>query len=103
MRMVEWLRWQPVKAAWFHVPTGEFRRKATAGRLKAMGTKAGIADLLFILPGGKLAAIEIKKPGGRQSPAQKDWQAEIESLGVPYSIVHDIEELADQLRKLGAL
>ena len=68
--------------AWiFAVPNGGQRSKATAGRLKAEGVVAGIADVLWLRPGGRLVdggwrdafylALEFKTDGGRQSPEQR--------------------------------
>jgi hypothetical protein len=46
-----------------------------------MGVKAGVADLIFCLHGGLFAAMELKSPTGRHSPAQREFLAFVEALG----------------------
>ena len=61
----------------FAVPNGGLRNKATAARLKATGTLAGVSDLILLVPRGGYHGIclEMKAPGGRVSPAQKAFLA----------------------------
>lgn len=67
---------------WFHVPNGEKRGKATAGRLKAMGTKAGVSDLLLIAPGGaRLHALELKRKGRKPTETQKAFMCAVVKAG----------------------
>jgi hypothetical protein len=48
---------------------------------------AGVADIIACLaPGGRLCAIECKSAKGRQSPAQVEYQREIESAGGLYIV-----------------
>ena len=59
---------------WMHYPSGEKRPKATAGRLKRMGVKAGVSDFLLIAPPyGKFHALELKRQGRRPTDAQNDF------------------------------
>lgn len=76
---MEWvkLRRHPLLDWLVHVPNGGKRPKGEAGKLKAMGTKAGYPD--FTLPRRSGCwnglAIELKAPTGkgRVSPEQKEW------------------------------
>lgn len=45
--------------------------------------------------------IECKSPGGRQSEAQRAFQAEVEAEGHSYLLVSDIDDLAAFLRERG--
>lgn len=68
----------------FHVPNGGGRSKAEAGRFKAEGVKAGVPDLFLPVPRGKYHGmfIEMKRRmGGRLSPEQKVWIAELNERG----------------------
>lgn len=58
-----------------HIPNGELRDKATAGRLRAAGVNAGIPDLLLPVPRGQWHGmfLELKAAHGRLSPAQEAW------------------------------
>jgi len=58
-----------------HVPNGGLRSKATAGKMKALGVKAGIPDIMIPVGNGLSIglAIEFKAAKGRV----KDNQAEV--------------------------
>ncbi len=59
---------------WMHYPAGELRKKATAGRLKRMGVKAGVSDFLLIAPGGgQIHVLELKRRGCKPSKLQQDF------------------------------
>ena len=103
MKVVEWCRQQAYLAgtpgegigAIFHIPNGEYRTKSAAGRLKAMGVRAGVPDLFLPVPvirpsgafgvalmdaGGRLIArvisglwIEMKCSTGSLSKEQSKW------------------------------
>lgn len=76
------------------VPNGA-RTSATQGRiLKAEGMIAGVADLLLLVPrnGHGCLALEFKTDRGRQSEAQKVWQAECERNGNVYAVVRTVDE-----------
>lgn len=64
--------------------------------LKALGVRAGIADLLTWYAKGNGYAcsfLEIKKPGGYQSPPQKKVQSHCHFLGIPYVIVRSVRDV----------
>lgn len=78
---------RPGVVVW-HTPNGEARDAATGARLKEMGVLPGIPDVL-ILWGGQLFAIELKKPGGRLSPAQIDLQPRLLNAGLAAYLATD--------------
>jgi hypothetical protein len=62
--------------------------------LKAMGMLAGVSDLCYLTdnaPRG-IVFLECKKPGGTQSPGQKEFQSRVQSLGFDYHLFHSLEE-----------
>ena len=67
----------------WHVPNGGQRNKATAGKMKAEGVKAGVSDYaLDVARGGYHGLrIELKPKGGRPSPAQKDYIRDVTAQG----------------------
>lgn len=79
----------PELAAMYAIPNGGARSKATAGRLKAEGVKAGVPDICLPLPTATAGAlyIELKVPAGpgqragRESDAQKEWRELLVSIG----------------------
>lgn len=59
----------------FAVPNGGLRTERTAGRLKAEGVRKGVPDIfLDVARGGYHGLrIELKAPGGRVQPSQREW------------------------------
>lgn len=58
-----------------HIPNGELRDDATAGKLKAMGVKAGVADFLLPVPVRDIHGlwIELKSATGTLSKEQREF------------------------------
>jgi hypothetical protein len=76
---MRWVRLQygrwPVLRLLHHIPNGGLRGKAAAGKLKAEGTKAGVPDYFLPHPRGGYHGlyIELKAPGGRPTPEQREF------------------------------
>jgi hypothetical protein len=81
----------------FHVPNGGGRSKAEAGILKAMGVKAGIPDLVLLLPTSKVAFIELKASRGSLSPAQREMRDELTRRGFLWAEAKSLEQVEDIL------
>lgn len=76
-----------------HIPNGELRDKATAGKLKALGVRPGVWDISVEVPKWEDFSsetynssypglkIELKAPGKKLTPAQIDWGAYYKSRG----------------------
>ncbi len=106
--VIQWADAQPHPALrWlFHVPNGGARDAATGGKLKAMGVRAGVVDLL--LPwhdwDGQAAryvglAIEMKRKPNRPSAEQREWLAHLESQGWRCEVCWSAEEAIGVLRE----
>jgi hypothetical protein len=63
--------------------------------------KKGSADLLGCLSGGRLLAIEVKAPGNRLSPTQREFLETIRGLGGLALTVKSWKELDTALRQGG--
>jgi hypothetical protein len=74
----------------FAVPNGGTRNKIEASQLKATGVVPGVADMLFLYS-RKVYAFEFKFGPGKQSPAQKEWQAKVVQQGFDYFLVNDAD------------
>lgn len=85
---------------WWHVPNGGLRSRAAAGRLKAMGTRRGVPDFAFILPGGVSAFIELKADGGL-SPEQRAFRDDCQRIGAKWAICRSVEDVAAVLLSWG--
>ena len=91
------------KALWFAVPNGEARSKATAGRLKAQGVRAGVADLCFVLRDGTAAFMELKVNGNRQSAAQLVFEQRCIEAGVPYVVATSFDQAVEIFKGWGVV
>lgn len=87
---VRWfnLQYPQLRGRLFAVPNGGRRDVVTGAKLKAEGVVAGVADLILLVTNKAHGAllIEMKKPGGIQSAAQRQWQ-EIVTRGGEYKYV----------------
>lgn len=83
---------------WFHPANGGFRNLREAGKLKAMGVRAGVADLAITLPDGRSAFIELKVGAGRLSPAQAEFRDTCERLSIPHDVCRSVSDVEACLR-----
>ena len=83
----------------FHVPN-ENQSGKRGKKMQFMGAIPGVADLLFFVDAPAIA-IELKRPDGTgsQSPAQKKWQKQWESIGNVYYLLNDFEEVKAVISK----
>jgi hypothetical protein len=92
----------PSDALIIHIPNGLGKISMRAGvQAKAMGLMAGVADLMVLLPGPKCIFIEVKNEKGRQSPAQKAFEANATALGFVYIVARSIDDVRMGLAACG--
>ena len=77
------------KLYWFRSASGAVQ--TASGRFFKSG-KPGVPDISVIF-NGQFIGLEIKTATGRQSPAQKKAQAEIESSGGKYYIIRSLADI----------
>lgn len=95
---VSWFRKAHPSVRIFAIPNGGARSIATAARLKAEGTSAGVPDLF--IPAWRVW-IEMKRAkGGVLSAKQKDWRDYLVGVGHTVIVAHGKEEA---IRAIGAL
>jgi hypothetical protein len=63
--------------------------------------EAGVPDFVIALIGGRVLYLEVKRPGQKLSPVQRDWHAEMHKLGITVYVVHDMKEFLSILSDLG--
>jgi len=85
------------------IPNGIPASPRIGARFVKHGLLAGAPDLLIITPDGRTNFLEVKAPDGRQSDAQKDFQARCAIVGVHYRVVRSISEAEEVLREWNAL
>ena len=76
-----------------HLPMGEKRDKATAGKLKAMGVNPGWPDFEILIPDGVTLRIEMKGEKGVLSKAQEAFHERAKALGHLCYIARSIRRL----------
>lgn len=78
--------------------------KVRGAKLKAMGLRAGVPDIIVmhpspsILPSTVVIGIELKAVKGRQSPEQREVDAAFDAAGARYRIARSIEDVHAILR-----
>lgn len=84
----------------FAVPNGGSRNKIEAANLKRQGVKAGIADVILLIPkkGFACLCLEFKTKTGRQSAEQKEFQKQAENCGSKYIVVRSVKEAIDEMK-----
>jgi hypothetical protein len=87
---------------YFHPANGEARSARTGAKLKRMGTRPGVPDLVVIV-GGIAHGLELKAHGGRQSPSQKLAQKDWERAGGAYEVADGINTALAALVRWKAL
>lgn len=87
---------------WFSVPNEGKRSEGLGVELKAMGLRAGVADLCFIVS-GRPHFLELKSADGRQSPEQVAFAADCAIAGAHYELARNIGEALDILASWGAI
>jgi hypothetical protein len=89
---------------WFHYPAGENRDARTGARLKRMGTKAGVADFLFISPpNGLFHALELKRGNLKPTPEQLEFLHQVKAAGGKANWCNSFDGAVAVLKHWGAL
>lgn len=83
----------------FHPANGIFlrgtkkQRDIEIGKMKRMGFKPGVNDLVLLFSGGRTAWIELKSETGTLDAAQKVWRDKLLALGHEWHLFRDVTEL----------
>lgn len=95
--LVEWfdIAFPSLRGRLAAVPNGGVRPKATAGRMKAEGVRAGYPDLQLLTPRCGFAGLIIemkRRKGGTLTPEQKDWLAWLGEQGFQAVVCRGFDE-----------
>lgn len=82
----------------FHVPNSSGNRGARLGGImKSMGLRAGVPDLVFVLPNAKIGFLELKAGKGSLSKSQREFRDEAQERGCPWAEARTLTEVWDAL------
>lgn len=89
----------PELAYLFAIPNGGWRHKATAGRLKAEGLKAGVPDVCLPVPRGDYAGLWIEMKWGSNKPTknQRRWLDFLAGQGYQTAVCRGWEDARDEV------
>ncbi len=62
----------------------------------------GVPDRIVLLPGRKIAFVELKAPGKKPSPLQVKRMRQLKSLGFPVYVVDGVEQIGGVLDEICA-
>ena len=100
---VEWLRkrYPSTAPSSLAVPNGGSRNKWTAKIMKDEGIRAGVADLILLIPckGYASLCIEMKTPKGKQQENQKEFEKLATQYQNKYVVCHSLEEFQREIIK----
>jgi len=99
--IVRFLKITAPDLVFYHPANGGFRNVREAAKLKAMGVKAGVADLAVVLPDLRAAFIELKTATGRVNANQAEFQSTCDRLGIPYAVCRSVDDVAATLKGWG--
>jgi Holliday junction resolvase len=78
-------------------------------KIRALGGRAykwvspsqrGVPDRLCVLPGGRVLAVEVKRPGGKVTRLQERELAQLNALGMQAAVVDSIESVEKLCKEL---
>lgn len=87
---------------YWHTPNGEARGAGLGGKLKALGTRAGMPDLMLLCCGG-LYALELKRDGGRLTDHQRRTLSDLEAAGAVTAVAYGVDDALGRLTSWGLL
>ena len=82
----------------FHVPNGGWRSRVESAILKAIGTVAGVPDIICIFQ-GRCYALELKGERGRVTDVQRVVHERLRESGAHVAVAHGIDQALAQLER----
>lgn len=100
---VTWFRlsYSRIEGLFFAVPNGGKRDAVTARLMREEGVRAGVADLVLLVPrhGYGALCVEMKTLSGHQSEEQKKFERLCAEVGVKYVVCRSFDEFREVVEK----
>jgi hypothetical protein len=97
--VIQHLTWRARPGAFFfHVPLGGYRTYVEGAILKAIGTVAGVPDIICIFQ-GRVYALELKAGRGRLTDVQRVVHERLREAGANVAVAHGIDQALAQLER----
>lgn len=96
-----------LRLLWCHVPNEGKRKPQYQAKLKRLGLKSGVPDVIIFDPppnchNAKGAAMELKRvKGGKLSSNQESWLAELKNNGWKTAVCKGLDEAINKLKEWG--
>ena len=87
---------------WWHTPNGGKRHPREARRLKEMGVRAGVSDLILV-HNKEIFCLELKAPKGRESESQLQFLEDMKRAGAFCEIAYGLDEALATLEAWGLI
>ena len=95
--VIQHLTWRARPGAFFfHVPLGGYRTCVEGAILKAIGTVAGVPDIICIFE-GRCYALELKAERGRVTDVQRVVHERLREAGAHVAVAHGVDQALAQL------
>ncbi len=88
------MQYRPLSRLLFHPANGGKRNAKEAAKFKRMGVRAGVSDLLLLMPRKGLhgLCIELKVGKNKQTESQRAFQSVVEGQGYKYAVCRSVNE-----------
>lgn len=95
LALMQWVRLQPWRDYWIHIPNEGKRDRISGYILKNMGLTKGVADFFLAMPVGRIGGLwlELKRvEGSRTSPEQIAWLERMAAVGYAACIAYGCDD-----------
>lgn len=72
-------------------------KKDTGSYIALPAGELGISDIIACSPGGRFTAVEVKRPGCKPSPHQRDFLARVAASGGIAILAHSLDDVLAQI------
>lgn len=94
---------QQGRLLWFHPANGGSRNLLEAVKLKRLGVKAGVPDIVVIPKVGPVCFIELKSEDGVLTETQKFWLQALPDYGCPVRVCRSLDDVQQFLFQTGVI